>query len=255
MPYWIFLLIFLVIPTGLLVRVVRPRRMEWIALGLMAAAAYAWAVPWDNYMVSIGLWEYSPDHLVGVVLGRVPLEEYLFFGLMVLMGGAWAVWLDRRHRAGKRNWTGLVWLPVVIIVMGFVFSTQPPPPPGSQPWTYLILLLGPAVPVIVLQLLVGRGILASRWTAWAAGVLVPSVYQTAVEVVALQAGIWSLDPAQTVNLYLPGGVPVEELLFFLIANTMIVQGVLLVTSPELQARWNAWLQRRKTRRRITHPPG
>ncbi len=33
---------------------------------------------------------------------------------------------------------------------------------------------------------------------------------------AVAAGHWEFDPAQTVGLVLPGGVPVEELLFFVV---------------------------------------
>ncbi len=33
---------------------------------------------------------------------------------------------------------------------------------------------------------------------------------------AIAAGHWTFDPAQTVGLELPGGLPIEELLFFLV---------------------------------------
>ncbi len=33
---------------------------------------------------------------------------------------------------------------------------------------------------------------------------------------AVSAGHWEFDPAQTLGLVLPGGVPVEELMFFLV---------------------------------------
>jgi lycopene cyclase domain-containing protein len=39
---------------------------------------------------------------------------------------------------------------------------------------------------------------------------------------AVAAGHWGFDPEQTVGLTLPGGVPVEELLFFLVIPTCAV---------------------------------
>ncbi len=42
------------------------------------------------------------------------------------------------------------------------------------------------------------------------------------DVYAIAADHWSFDPAQTVGLVLPGGVPVEELLFFLVVPTCAV---------------------------------
>lgn len=42
------------------------------------------------------------------------------------------------------------------------------------------------------------------------------------DVYAIAADHWSFDPAQTVGLVLPGGVPVEELLFFVVVPTCAV---------------------------------
>lgn len=39
---------------------------------------------------------------------------------------------------------------------------------------------------------------------------------------AVSAGHWDFDPAQTVGLVLPGGVPLEEALFFLVVPTCVV---------------------------------
>jgi lycopene cyclase domain-containing protein len=49
---------------------------------------------------------------------------------------------------------------------------------------------------------------------------------------AVAAGHWSFDPAQTVGLVLPGGLPVEEVLFFLVVPTaalLSLEAVRLVT--------------------------
>jgi lycopene cyclase domain-containing protein len=42
------------------------------------------------------------------------------------------------------------------------------------------------------------------------------------DVYAIAADHWSFDPAQTVGLVLPGGVPLEELLFFVVVPTCAV---------------------------------
>ena len=42
------------------------------------------------------------------------------------------------------------------------------------------------------------------------------------DVYAIAGEHWSFDPAQTVGLVLPGGVPVEELLFFVVVPTCAV---------------------------------
>ena len=42
------------------------------------------------------------------------------------------------------------------------------------------------------------------------------------DVYAIAADHWTFDPAHTVGLVLPGGVPVEELLFFVVVPTCAV---------------------------------
>ena len=42
------------------------------------------------------------------------------------------------------------------------------------------------------------------------------------DVYAIAAEHWSFDPAQTLGLVLPGGVPLEELLFFVVVPTCAV---------------------------------
>jgi lycopene cyclase domain-containing protein len=42
------------------------------------------------------------------------------------------------------------------------------------------------------------------------------------DVYAIAAEHWSFDPAQTIGVVLPGGVPVEELLFFVVVPTCAV---------------------------------
>jgi lycopene cyclase domain-containing protein len=44
------------------------------------------------------------------------------------------------------------------------------------------------------------------------------------DLAAVAAGHWSFDAAQTVGLRLPGGLPVEELLFFVVVPTCTILG-------------------------------
>lgn len=38
-----------------------------------------WTSPWDNAAVAAGLWGFDPRRISGIVIGLLPLEEYLFF--------------------------------------------------------------------------------------------------------------------------------------------------------------------------------
>ncbi len=59
--------------------------------------ALAYTTPWDNYLVATGVWYYDPARVWNIVLGYVPLEEYLFFVLQVTLTGLITLWLIRRR--------------------------------------------------------------------------------------------------------------------------------------------------------------
>jgi lycopene beta-cyclase len=58
-------------------RVLRVRHLLFL-LGL-SVVVVAWTSPWDNAAVAAGLWGFDPQRISGVVLGLLPIEEYLFF--------------------------------------------------------------------------------------------------------------------------------------------------------------------------------
>ncbi len=96
MTYPLFLLIFLVIPVTLLAWVLRRRmRVAWWrrALALTIIAALIYTTPWDNYLVATRVWSYDPSRVWNVVVGVVPLEEYLFFVLQTTLTGLLTLWL------------------------------------------------------------------------------------------------------------------------------------------------------------------
>ncbi len=93
-------------------------------------------------------------------------------------------------------------------------------------WTYLVFELAWALPVIIGQWVIGRDRLLTNWRVLLAGVAIPTTYLCAADALAIRVGIWSLNPELTTNVWL-GGLPLEEGVFFLLTNIMVVQGVLL----------------------------
>ena len=97
------------------------------------------------------------------------------------------------------------------------------------PWTYLVFELAWALPVILGQWVVGRDRLLARWRLLLLGTLIPTLYLCAADAFAIRVGIWQMSPTLTTNVRL-GGLPLEEGIFFLLTNVMVVQGILLVES-------------------------
>lgn len=103
MSYLSFLLIFLVPPLCILLyalrgRVGRPNRR---ALAVTAIAALLYTGPWDNAIILNGVWSYSRSHVLNVVVGVVPIEEYAFYILQVAVAGLLTLWALRRFGTGR----------------------------------------------------------------------------------------------------------------------------------------------------------
>jgi lycopene cyclase domain-containing protein len=97
-------------------------------------------------------------------------------------------------------------------------------------WTYLIFELGWSCPVLFLQWALGWKALRSRLRSLLAAVLVATVYLSCTDSIAIAGSIWTLHRNRIVGVYI-GNVPIEEVIFFLVTNLMVVQSVLLVYRP------------------------
>jgi lycopene beta-cyclase len=60
-------------------------REHWRWLGVVAAIAFVFTTPWDNWAVHQGMWSFDWDRVTPVAIPfagtvwRLPLEEYAFF--------------------------------------------------------------------------------------------------------------------------------------------------------------------------------
>ena len=266
MSYFGFLTIFLVIPLlilgGLTIQDWRlglglPIHLRhwpaWLALAAHALAALVYTTPWDNYLVSSGVWEYDPNLVSGIVLGWVPLEEYIFFLLQPLLAGLWLLFLARRwpvetavmanSAAIRRNstlGTGLLWvLAVAMLALGWV------------PGTYLALILVWALPPIMLQLAFGADILWRHRRLLLLTLASLTLYLSAADALAIASGTWTINPAMSLQIYLGGILPLEEFLFFLITNILLGFGMVLVLARQSQARLETELIRRRLAKKST----
>jgi len=93
--------------------------------------------------------------------------------------------------------------------------------------TYLIFELAWALPVILGMWAIGHALLRRAWRLLVVGTLVPTVYFSAADAVAIHSHIWTLNPQRIVGLRL-GPLPLEEAVFFLVTNLMTVQGLVLL---------------------------
>jgi lycopene cyclase domain-containing protein len=260
MTYLGFLAVFLAVPLAALGALVwrdtrrpaagAPRgRAAAIALLVHVIVALVYTTPWDNYLVATGVWWYDPARVLGLTLGWVPLEEYLFFMLQPLLAGVLLLWLGRRVAAppsaasGQPAWTQpaapgpgwLRWAPLSAAAVAWLAAATTLALEW-RPGTYLGLILVWALPPLALQAAAGGDVLwrYRRPVAVTLGTL--TLYLCAADSLAITAGVWTIDPAQSLNRFLPGGLPVEEAVFFLVTTALVVFGMTLALAPEMWTR-------------------
>ncbi len=267
MSYFGFLAVFLVIPILLLLLAVRydakrgvtlPAALQsWpgrtiILIHVIIAVVYT--TPWDNYLVATRVWWYDPNLVTGILIGYVPIEEYTFFILQPILTGLWLLLLMRhlpaapapaatgaRIRLVSATATGAIWLSsAFILAVGW--------PPG----TYLGLLLVWALPPLMLQFAFGADILWRHRRAISLSILLTTLYLSAADKLAITSGTWTINPEQSLGIYLLGRLPLEELLFFLMTNTLITIGTTLMLAVESHARVSRY--GRALRRRLARRP-
>jgi lycopene beta-cyclase len=228
-------------------------RALW-TLPAVAAIAMIYTTPWDNYLVYRGVWWYGPDRVIGT-LGYVPVEEYLFFVLQPLLAGAWLYHILSRglfdspdllqSTPGPRAWVGsglasggalagqggVRRLGLAVYVMATAAGAFALTYPSGL---YLGLILVWAAPVLAAQWAFVAGRIARAPGTFVAAVSAPTLYLWVADRVAIGAGVWSISPTATTGVHLLG-LPVEEAVFFLATNLLVVQGVLLFLGPALDA--------------------
>jgi lycopene cyclase domain-containing protein len=89
--------------------------------------------------------------------------------------------------------------------------------------TYLGVLAACLLSAVWLEPVLRVGVLR-QWRRLLATVIPVALVFSTWDLAATAAGQWSYDPHQLVGLTLPGGLPVEEMLFFLVVPVCAVLG-------------------------------
>ena len=112
----------------------------------------------------------------------------------------------------------------------------------DERFTYFALLLGWALPPIVLQWIAGWQWLNQHRRTWLLGILIPTAWLVFADSTALGI-VWTIAPPKSTGVFV-GNVPVEEVIFFLLTNTLVVQSFLLLYhAQELTTYWRMKLSR------------
>lgn len=243
LTYVEFLSVFLAVPVAALAIAVARKTDDArrVLAGLLALVCIAvgYTAPWDSYLVGRGVWTYG-EGVVAVRFARVPLGEWLFFVLQTTATGLWyhllssgidpalpgrdapadleSVAGSRALGANARVAGAVAWLAVAGVGAVLVVTA------GRTYYLGMILLW--AAPVLAFLWTVGGPVLWRERRLVAAAVAVPSAYLWAADWYAIRSGLWAIAPEYSTGL-LALGLPIEEAVFFLLTNLLVVQGLLL----------------------------
>jgi hypothetical protein len=232
-----------VIPIAALAAAVARRTDDFrrVLAGLLALVCIAvgYTAPWDSYLVGRGVWTYG-EGVVAVRFARVPLGEWLFFVLQTTATGLWyhllssgidpalpgrdapadfeSVVGSQARTASARSVGAVAWLAVAGVGAVLVVTA------GRTYYLGMILLW--AAPVLAFLWTVGGPVLWRERRLVAAAVAVPSLYLWVADWYAIRTGLWAIAPEYSTGIF-AFGLPIEEAVFFLLTNLLVVQGLLL----------------------------
>lgn len=192
-------------------------------LFFLCAMAMIYTTPWDNYLVKNKIWWYGEDKVLGVI-GYVPVEEYTFFILQTIMSGMFLFFLLKKNPTTVKSRYdlpkfvgGLFFL--VTTTLGIYWFFQ-------DSTKYLGLIVGWASPVFLLQWIFGGDIFWQNKKSYLISIIVPSFYLWVADAIAINLNIWTISPTYTTGIMLYN-LPIEEAIFFVATNMMVVQGLQL----------------------------
>ncbi|MEM6428386.1 MAG: carotenoid biosynthesis protein [Deinococcota bacterium] len=242
---------------------VQAKRAQFM-LGLNTLIAITYTTPWDNYLVATGVWTYGRDRVLGTI-GYVPVEEYAFFVLQTILTGLW-LYMLRRYFPSHLETASVSGMTVSTRADANKLPNQPQTTTthaDSMPTDYLVRFVGAlfllglsasgvlatllargtyyglitmwAGPVLALMWALGGDVLWRNREQVALAVLVPTLYLSAADLVAIYQDIWAIRPA-TSSGFMLFGLPFEEALFFLLTNMLVVFGLTLSLTPSILTR-------------------
>ncbi|RHZ66742.1 uncharacterized protein CDV56_108150 [Aspergillus thermomutatus] len=186
-------------------------RLDFCRITFLISVALIATTPWDSYLIRHNVWTYPSTAVIGKTIFSVPVEEVFFFIIQTYNTSLLYVILTKRFV-----------LPMYLREAGTKFSIRV----RNSGMLVLGVMLGLGMActwVIAYQFMVAlprREILLS--------IGIPTLYLWYVDRLSLQRGTWVIESGTKLGIQLWDHLDVEEALFFLLTNTMIVLGLVAV---------------------------
>jgi 15-cis-phytoene synthase/lycopene beta-cyclase len=188
--------------------------------------------PWDSYLIRTRIWSYPEDAVIGPKLFDIPLEEVFFFiiqtyntsllYLLVSKPTFHPIYLRRQEKNDRWKYMKLGGQLLLGLLLKKAFTLIRNEGAG----TYMGLILAWAVPfLLLLWSLAYQFILGLPLTNTLLPIALPTLYLWIVDTLALRRGTWVIESGTKLGTHLWPGLEIEEAVFFLLTNTLIVFGL------------------------------
>ncbi|KAI9755236.1 MAG: hypothetical protein M4579_004368 [Chaenotheca gracillima] len=213
-------------------------RLDLYKIGFLISIAVVSTIPWDSYLIHQRIWTYPAHVVAGPTLFAIPIEELFFFVIQTYNTTLLYLFLSKpllhpaylvaTTQGRERRWR----LPLAAVrtggqtVLGLLIAWGVSMVVEAKQATYMGLILIWAGPFLFLlwslayQFVVGLPRTSTLWP-----IVVPTLYLWIVDTLALQRGTWVIESDTKLGIQIWKGLEIEEAVFFLATNTLIVFGL------------------------------
>ncbi|KAI9819260.1 MAG: hypothetical protein M1827_007416 [Pycnora praestabilis] len=216
-------------------------RLDVYKILFLITIAVVSTTPWDSYLIRTRIWTYPPSAIIGPTFLSIPAEELFFFVIQtyntsvlyllcskptfhpVFLKGAR---LSTRDTGLVRDWSRACrFLGQMALLMGIKAGARMTNDGGEGVYMGLIMVwAGPFI--FLLWSLAYQFILGLPLSNTLIPIALPTLYLWIVDTLALKRGTWVIEPGTKLGIHLWEGLEIEEAVFFLATNTLIVFGLI-----------------------------
>ena len=230
MTYFQFLFLFLVpILLFLIVANIINSRIglrQLIGIFILVIISILYTTPWDAFLIKEKIWYYD-DSKVLMQIFNIPIEEYLFMLMQTLCGCLVCCLID-----DSSNKTVLyfqlryVYIFILLFLFGLFLIY-------FESFKYLGLIIAWGSFPLGIQWALGSHIILKNYKKYLMPFALITFYLWIADSMAIRDGIWTLSENTICGIKLYN-LPIEEMIFFLITNLLVFQGILLWKNVEFK---------------------
>ncbi|OJJ85290.1 uncharacterized protein ASPGLDRAFT_1515831 [Aspergillus glaucus CBS 516.65] len=201
-------------------------KLDVYRISTLITIAVLSTIPWDSYLIENQIWTYPPDAVLGPTIWSIPIEEVFFFIIQTYNTSLLYIVLTKRlvkpmYLSPSDMWKRNIGIVFIVTCLGLGIAGIH----YGGKFTYLGLIVGWVSPFMFIQWLAAWSfMLRLPCREILLAICIPTAYLWCVDTIALGNGTWVIENNTKLGIQLWGWLDIEEALFFLVTNVMIVMG-------------------------------